>query len=869
MSKLSQQQIDALIQFINETEDAESITNTNVAAVLAYLSDNLQNKADVSSLGGAKKLAMSQAPFVSLYSVEKTADELVPNNKMWWSTDGGRLKYKGQNGDVYILADSPPYILYYCGQEIYKWNGTGFIKMTDAPDTYFLDGRLKDSALPAAFLFSLGAALDACAKIDNPGSPVELITLRHSRIVLLDSMGERLDGFQYSPTEGDIVLRNGKYVFRYNGSGYDDDGVPLKRGAVYINKHTGKFYMWDGDHLKEIEIGAVVDVIDNLSTNDGTKALSAKQGKILKANIAVLNANINALRDALANIAFTSTPKPAMSELDWSGDKCAVAVNNSLTGCTANKSGTQQVSEGSDLVITITADNGNLLRSVTASAGTVVIAANRESATVTLAQIQADMSINITATATAKGSFAASINDSRVDGTGAASGITEGSAWSSVLSLNGTAGDGAAITAISASMEGGGTITVNGSTVSTEYVTGNITIVVTVVVPARVTITFPAKSTGVVITDNDNNDAVINDGVTFKSISEGGSINWKLAASQLFAIDTVTVQGGSATDNGDGTYTVAINNITDDVTITATTTTTNVAYKGVRFFPTSGKTFKIMAVSTIDNIPYVISPMIDLGERENSIDVTFSVGEANTACGLIYFDANFNPVSYNQATVADRQVSVGATYRFARLLMTTTNMASSYVEIGGNRVFDGAELVLANLADGEDYLASGFCEQPNENGDMVGGYFVLPERISDGNIPFAAIESAKYSNLNNKDPRTSQGVFVTEVGVEKLGYVPWVVGKKVRLHEDGDTTAISFTFSGGVKQAYAPYLRLYAANSVSFYDLSSSSPRTQSIAATWLHGRMICPLDKYQSEDCFIRNNSTQETLWENPKNEE
>ena len=151
---------------------------------------------------------------------------------------------------------------------------------------------------------------------------------------------------------------------------------------------------------------------------------------------------------------------------------------------------------------------------------------------------------------------------------------------------------------------------------------------------------------------------------------------------------------------------------------------------------------------------------------------------------------------------------------------------------------------------------------------MVGWYFVLPQRISNANIPFAAIESVNYTQYS-ADARTGKGVLVTEVGANKQGYVPWVVGKKVKLHEETDTVAISFTFSGGVKQTYAPYLRLYAADEVSFYDQSSACPRTQSIAAKWLKARMVCPLDKYQSEDCFIRNNSTQETLWENPKNEE
>ena len=82
------------------------------------------DKADVITIGGARKLVMSQAPFASLVSVEQLADAGVDNNKMWWSSDNGHLKYKANN-TVYDLGN-PPYTLYYCGNKVYKWNGNGF-----------------------------------------------------------------------------------------------------------------------------------------------------------------------------------------------------------------------------------------------------------------------------------------------------------------------------------------------------------------------------------------------------------------------------------------------------------------------------------------------------------------------------------------------------------------------------------------------------------------------------------------------------------------------------------------------------------------------------------------------------------------------
>ena len=143
----------------------------------------------------------------------------------------------------------------------------------------------------------------------------------------------------------------------------------------YTSRHTGQEI---DEAVDAVLNGGLTDVVNNLTTNDATKALSAKMGKVLKDNIEVLNGNINALIEALANTAFKSLPKPTMSELDFGGDKYAVTLNNTLSGCTSNKSGVQQVTQGSNLVITITADNGKLLRSVTASSGSVVISSSKE-----------------------------------------------------------------------------------------------------------------------------------------------------------------------------------------------------------------------------------------------------------------------------------------------------------------------------------------------------------------------------------------------------------------------------------------------------------------------------------------------------------
>ena len=325
----------------------------------------------------------------------------------------------------------------------------------------------------------------------------------------------------------------------------------------YTSRHTGQEI---DEAVDAVLNGGLTDVVNNLTTNDATKALSAKMGKVLKDNIEVLNGNINALIEALANTAFKSLPKPTMSELDFGGDKYAVTLNNTLSGCTSNKSGVQQVTEGSNLVITITADNGKLLRSVTASSGSVVISSSKESATITIANVMADATITINASATSKGSFTASISDSRVSGTGAASGIVEGSAWSSQLSLNNTAEEGAAITSISASMAGGGEISVDGNTISTSFVTGNITITAVVRVVGRFNVTLPSDSR-----------LDFSNGAT--SVPEGSSYSNTLSlnntAEEGAAITNISASmegGGTISVNGN---TISTANVTGNIVISA------------------------------------------------------------------------------------------------------------------------------------------------------------------------------------------------------------------------------------------------------------------------------------------------------------
>lgn len=108
------------------THDMTVLENA-LREALSNMSDTLYGKADVFNIGGAKHLKHQQAALVSLQSVEQIPDSEGLNNKMWWSSDNGHLKYR-HSGDVYDLGE-PGFTLYYCGSNIYKWTGSGFTQV--------------------------------------------------------------------------------------------------------------------------------------------------------------------------------------------------------------------------------------------------------------------------------------------------------------------------------------------------------------------------------------------------------------------------------------------------------------------------------------------------------------------------------------------------------------------------------------------------------------------------------------------------------------------------------------------------------------------------------------------------------------------
>lgn len=125
--------IQELLNLAYEIRDAEQNgenTALRVGQFLVELVNHFNTKADVDNISGAYHLKQQQAPIMALMSVQQMSDSDGQDNKAWWSTDG-HIKYQ-HNGRIYDLG-TPAYMLYYCGDKIYKWTGsaTGFQLMTD------------------------------------------------------------------------------------------------------------------------------------------------------------------------------------------------------------------------------------------------------------------------------------------------------------------------------------------------------------------------------------------------------------------------------------------------------------------------------------------------------------------------------------------------------------------------------------------------------------------------------------------------------------------------------------------------------------------------------------------------------------------
>lgn len=222
------------------------------------------------------------------------------------------------------------------------------------------------------------------------GTDPSKINAMQSRIVLLDSMGSTLDGSGYIPLPGDwYYQKSGGYQIHLNKES-GEDNYKAAEGVLYINKRTGKTYLWSSDEEDMIELSSPIHVVNNLEAGGEEDALSAEMGKTLMVAI-------QQILGALGNYAFPGG-KPT---IDWGGSG---SVSYSVTYPTDEKvthSGAVSTVElGSSLEVTLGIASGNDLYAIKDSSVKVYMggveqsgAYNASTQTVTLAAVTGNVVI--------------------------------------------------------------------------------------------------------------------------------------------------------------------------------------------------------------------------------------------------------------------------------------------------------------------------------------------------------------------------------------------------------------------------------------------------------------------------------------------
>lgn len=212
-----------------------------------------------------------------------------------------------------------------------------------------------------------------------------------------------------------------------NSSGVVDLGTI--QGAKGDKGDKGDTVVIDPEGLAQFEIA------NDLDTSDPTQGLSARQGKILKQAISNVQANLQAVVDALANMAFTSA-KPTLSQIDWTGGTFYATINKNLTGCTATDNTTNgQIVEGQTLTMQLTADSGFTLTgatiSVTNSKGQSV-AYTLNGSTLTVANVTGTITVSVVSV----GVFSVSLGSGSSNiafASGTPTEATSGSSWTGTI----------------------------------------------------------------------------------------------------------------------------------------------------------------------------------------------------------------------------------------------------------------------------------------------------------------------------------------------------------------------------------------------------------------------------------------------------
>ena len=211
----------------------------------------------------------------------------------------------------------------------------------------------------------------------------ERLEYSQAPVVVLDSMGTTIDSIGsdtpvvYSPNQGDTIWATTtlRYYKVYIGPGEAnvivDLGVP-DPGIVYVNRKTGRLYVWNTSTSSWDEVG--IKVINDTTTGGEFDALSAEQGKNIHINVDIIRAKVDELLGQLAGIAFEGSPVDPIGNLDWN-DPVPIVYHTvtidttGLDGAEIDGASSQQVTDGTSATINVVPSAGYAIKTVSYKIG--------------------------------------------------------------------------------------------------------------------------------------------------------------------------------------------------------------------------------------------------------------------------------------------------------------------------------------------------------------------------------------------------------------------------------------------------------------------------------------------------------------------
>lgn len=276
----------------------------------------------------------------------------------------------------------------------------------------------------------------------------------------------------------------------------------------------------------------------------------------------------------------------------------------------------------------------------------------------------------------------------------------------------------------------------------------------------------------------------------------------------------------------------------------------NPAYRRVVIFPSEVRNVAVLRYGFYSGLTdYVMSPLIQLGEIGDAFSIRFSVGEVISGAtypGVVYFNEDMQPYSYNLASSNPRAVSgtVSSDMMYCRLLFKFPNVFDSYIIDArtGEYLFNGAELDLSKVGDEEDFRNSDYWVDwgPNSRGDWIGWNFATTDTAATG----------QRSEIDYP--------FFRQIGTDSVDF-SYGISKIVELPKN---VTIDIEFSCGVVNTELMLRLLNPSAGTANYYAVNSNPRTVSInTATYTHVQLYFLTANYA--DCYIKDATNNVILWQ------